>query len=431
MNIQSYRVTTLQATLLSFILSLFIFIVGLILVFITDVTETITFLSIVHIIVSRPALFILAMLVILVPLGVFFIYRGYNKALSLKQNIIEKENAKSLETTNFISKLIQEDFTTEFDSEYEDDKLSKSLLELRNTLKYNKESAEKRRKEDEIRNWTAEGHAKFGEILRRDNDNLDNLAYNVIKSLTDYIEGVQGGFYLLTDEKKEKYFNLIAFYAYGRKKYADKRLKWGKGIIGTSAIENKTIYLTDLPESYINVTSGLGKSNPRCLIVTPIFANEELLGVLEIASLNLLEKHQISFIENVAESTASILSTVKMNMQTAQLLEESKAQAQTMTSQEEEMRQNMEELQSTQEEAARQADRFLKLETTVNHTLLRAEYDKDGTLIYANTKFIRKLEYSANSDVEGKSIHMFISKKDEEWFKRIWTGIAEGGRHFQ
>jgi PAS domain S-box-containing protein len=52
-------------------------------------------------------------------------------------------------------------------------------------------------------------------------------------------------------------------------------------------------------------------------------------------------------------------------------------------------------------------------------------------LIYANTRFLKKLEYSSNSDVEGKPISMFISKKDEEWFKRIWNDLSTGGRHFE
>jgi PAS domain S-box-containing protein len=91
----------------------------------------------------------------------------------------------------------------------------------------------------------------------------------------------------------------------------------------------------------------------------------------------------------------------------------------------------MEELQATQEEAARQAERFMKLETTVNHTMLRAEYDIKGKLIYANTKFLHKLEYNSNSEVEGKKISMFIAKKDEEWFNRIWNDLSKGGRHFE
>jgi len=313
-----------------------------------------------------------------------------------------------------------------------DDKTGKTLLELRDTLKTNKINIEKRRKEDEIRNWSAEGLAKFGEILRQDNDNLELLSYKVIKNLTDYIGAIQGGVYLLnTIDETTREFELTAFYAYGRKKYADQKIKLGKGIISTAAIEKKIIYLEDLPNAYITVTSGLGQANPKSLIVSPLIANETLFGVVEIASLHSMEPYQINFVQNVSESMASILSTVKMNVQTARLLEESEMQAQTLAAQEEEMRQNMEELQATQEEAARQADRFLKLETTVNHTMLRAEYNTNGTLLYANTRFLKKMEYNSNSEVEGKHIMMFIGEKDVEWFQRLWTNLSEGGRHFE
>jgi PAS domain S-box-containing protein len=91
----------------------------------------------------------------------------------------------------------------------------------------------------------------------------------------------------------------------------------------------------------------------------------------------------------------------------------------------------MEELKATQEEAARQAEKFMRLENTVNHTMIRAEYNISGTLIYANTNFLKKLEYTSNSQVEGKPISMFISKKEEEWFNQIWQDLSNGGRHFE
>lgn len=432
MKNHSYRETIIQATVYSFLFTIVVLIIAILSLFISDVTDMINIKSIFSVFLSEPLLWILASLVLVIPLATLLIFSNHTRNLAQKQVIIDRDNEKNSAINDFVTKLIADDFTSNFDIEDEDDKIKKSLTNLRDTLAGNKEIAEKRRKEDDIRNWSAEGLAKFGEILRNDNDNIENLAYNVIKHLTEYIKGIQGGFYLLHNEDESNpYFQLVAFYAYGRKKYADQKVKWGKGIIGTSAIERKVIYLEDLPDSYISVTSGLGHANPRCLVVAPLIANEELFGVFEIASLNTLETFQVDFIERVAESTASILSTVKMNMQTAQLLEESKSQAQTLSAQEEEMRQNMEELQATQEEAARQSDRFMKLETTVNHTMLRAEYDISGKLIYANTRFLHMLEYSSNSEVEGHHILMFIAQKDEEWFKRLWSDLGKGGRHFE
>ncbi len=431
MKIIKIRENSVQAAIYSLVFTIVVFFIALFSLYISDVSDVISFSSLYNTFATKPILWIIATLIIIIPISILLIYQRYEQKLEQKQQIIDRENENTLTINNFITQLIQEDFDAEYAIDDKDDKIGKSLTELRDTLKQNKETAEKRRKEDEIRNWTAEGMAKFGEILRSDNDNLDKLAYNVVKNLTDYINAIQGGFYLIEGEQDNRVFVLKAFYAFGRKKYANQKVKWGKGIIGTSTIEQKTIYLTDVPESYINITSGLGKSNPRSLIVTPLITNEELFGVIEIASLQTMEQYQVDFVERVAESTASILSTVRMNMQTAHFLEESKAQAQTLSSQEEEMRQNMEELQATQEEAARQAERFLRLENTVNHTMLRAEYTIDGHLLYANTKFLHKLEYSSNSDVEGKNIMMFIAKKDEDWFKRIWTDLSSGGRHFE
>jgi PAS domain S-box-containing protein len=432
MKIHSYQEKIIQAVVLSFISALFLLITGIVIVFITEVNELLTFSTFFLVFINQPILWLLAVLVILFPIITYLVYIHLYGQIEKKQKDIDTEHSKSLKITEFILKIIRQDFASTYEIDNEDDKLGKSLIELRDTLKLNQENVEKRRKEDEIRSWHAEGLAKFGDILRRNNDNINDLGYNIVKELTEYVGGIQGGFYLLNQHNEDdKFFELIAFYAYGRKKYADKQIKWGKGLIGTSAIERKTIYISDLPNTYISVTSGLGKANPKCVVISPLIANNELFGIIEIASFKLMEKYEINFIEKVAENTASILSTVKMNMQTSRLLEESKIQSQTLVSQEEEMRQNLEELQATQEEATRQSERFLRLETTVNHTMVRAEYTIDGTLIYANTRFLRKLEYSSNSDVEGKHISMFISKKDEEWFKRIWTDLSSGGRHFE
>lgn len=431
MNFSSYRDRASQAILFSLIISLFVLIIGIVIVYLNEVNQIFTLSTLFYVFKIQPILWILLSLVVLIPLAIYFSFSYYNNLLIKKDNDLETEHTRTHRITDFVLKMTKLDFDTSIAIDDQNDKLGKALIELRDTLKTNQENAESRRKEDEIRRWTAEGLAKFGDILRKDSNDINVLAYNIIKGLTDYVDAIQGGFYLLSEHDEERVFELVAFYAYGRKKYADKQVKWGKGLIGTSAIERKTINIVELPNAYINVTSGLGKSNPNCLLICPMIANEELFGILEIASFKAIDSHQQAFVEKVAENIGSMLSTIKMNMQTKRLLEESKAQAQSLVSQEEEMRQNLEELQATQEEAARQAARFMRLETTVNHTMIRAEYTMDGTLIYANTRFLRKLEYSSNSEVEGKPISMFIAKKDEEWFKRIWNNLAEGGRHFE
>ncbi|MBN1415380.1 MAG: PAS domain S-box protein [Bacteroidales bacterium] len=381
---------------------------------------------------SNPVHWIVIGSFVIVSIGIHILIRYFTRIVIEKQNIINVEQARTKTISRFAQQLIHDDFQASLPLMGEDDDLGKSLINLRDTLKSNKEEEAKRRKEDELRNWLAEGMAHFGEILRNNIQDQEQLAFNTIKALTKYLGAIQGGFYMLDDtDENNRFFDLKAFFAYDRKKFTDQKVQWGDGLIGTAAKEQKTVYITQVPESYINVTSGLGQSNPKCLLIVPIQRENEIHGVIELASLNPMEAHQVTLVEKVAESVASTLSAVKTNIQTARLLEDSKAQALALSSQEEEMRQNLEELQATQEEATRQAERFMMLENTVNHTMIRAEYNVDGTLLYANTKFLDKLEYTSNTQVEGKKIHQFISEKDKEWFDKIWEDLAKGGRHFE
>ncbi|HBH47250.1 MAG TPA: hypothetical protein DDX98_01335 [Bacteroidales bacterium] len=416
--------------IIAFIISFIIFLVGILISIINTSDVVITFESIGQLITGNKYLWLLLLQLIIFPVAVYF-YNKYIIGLLQKLSTQLSEQVKKEQfISQYVDNLIHEKYDIAFDDVDEKDTLSLSLNNLLDTLKRNKDLVDKQRKEDENRNWHAEGQAKFGEILRSNND-FDALAFNVIKDLTNYVGAIQGGFYHLEDKGTEKYFDLVAFYAYGRKKYADEKIPFGRGLISTAIKEGKTIHMKKVPEGYIRVTSGLGHSIPKQLVVVPLTSDGQSFGVIEIATLSEFTTDHIEFINKVCESTASTLSTVRMNMQTAKLLEESNEQAQALASQEEEMRQNMEELKATQEEAARQAEQFMKLESTVNHTMIRAEYSMNGTLLYANTNFLKKLEYTSNAQVEGKSISMFIASKDKEWFDSIWDKLSKGGRHFE
>ena len=149
-------------------------------------------------------------------------------------------------------------------------------------------------------------------------------------------------------------------YAYNRQKFLKSEFKPGEGLIGRCYLERETIFLTEIPENYIKITSGMGEDSPTCLIVVPLLYNDKVFGVIEVASFNTFEQFQIDFVEKIASSIASTISVVKINIQTNKLLEQSRQQAEEMASQEEEMRQNMEELRATQEESARKEAALLK-----------------------------------------------------------------------
>ena len=375
--------------------------------------------------------YIIDTLPILVAIAAYYITRYVSIVRLEAAEFSEREVTRQRKLYRFVQKLKEGDINADYSPE-ESDVLGKAIVNLRDTLKLSKEEEAARRKEDEQRSWTAEGLAKFGEILRTEKNDIEELSYQIISNLVKYINANQGGFYLLDDtDPGDKFFNLTACYAYERRKYADRRIDWGEGLVGACALEKETTILKKVPDSYLKITSGLGTSSPKNLVLVPLKVNDEVHGVMELGSFHPFEQYIIDFIEKVAESIASTISSAKINIRTAKLLKESQEQAEILQTQEEQMRQNMEELQATQEEAARQAEKFISFTNSVNHTLIRAEYDVNGTLLYANTKFLNKLEYTANSDVEGKHISMFINKKDRIWFDEIWESLAKGGHHFE
>lgn len=256
--------------------------------------------------------------------------------------------------SNFALEIGRGNYNSAFKPSSKDDVLGNSLLQMRDDLKAAAEEDQKRKKEDEQRNWATAGIAKFSDILRRDNDKLEVLAYNIVSNLVDYLGANQGGIFVVgEDDMDQPCLDLVACYAYSRQKFINKRLEMNEGLVGRCARERETIYLTDIPDNYIRITSGLGDANPRCLLLVPMIMNDELFGVFELASFDELQPYQVEFVEKIADTIASTLSTVRFNMQTAKLLEQSKIQAEELATREEEMRQNMEELRATQEQSAR------------------------------------------------------------------------------
>ena len=195
----------------------------------------------------------------------------------------------------------------------EQDILGNSLLRMRENLKNAAVEEEKRKKEDEIRNWSTNGIARFSEILREYAGNFDELTFQITSNLVKYLGASAGGLFLVKlDDKGEKYLYLVASYAFDRRKYLKKQIRIGEGLAGRAMQERESIYMTDIPEDYIKIKSGLGENRPRSLLIVPLILNEEVHGVVELASLKEFMSHQVEFVERICNSIASSISSIKL-----------------------------------------------------------------------------------------------------------------------
>jgi GAF domain-containing protein len=264
--------------------------------------------------------------------------------------------------------------------------LADSLINMQSKLRELNE-------EDEKRRWANEGLAKFVDILRSSNDNIHALGDKIISGLIHYTKSNQGALYILNDEDEaNKYLELISLFAFDIKKHEQQRIKPGQGILGQTFLERETTYLTQIPEEYVRITSGLGGANPKAILIVPLKLDKDVYGLVELASFEEYASHEIAFVEKLGETIASTLGSVRAAQKNKQLIEQFQQQTEEMRAQEEEMRQNMEELQATQEEIVRKEKSYLARIQELEETLSAKE--SDSTLSLEIEKMnIREKEY--------------------------------------
>ncbi|MEO8472398.1 MAG: GAF domain-containing protein [Chryseolinea sp.] len=196
--------------------------------------------------------------------------------------------------------------------------LAGNLIQLRDKLKTVK-------REDEKRYWLNQGLASFLEIVRENQHDKHLMATACVSYITKYLGAQQAGLFVVEDDelKNEKYLSLVACYAFNKKKYIDRRVNIGEGIVGQTYLEQEPVHLKFVPPGYTHITSGLGEATPSNLLVVPFKYESSVAAVIEIASFVVHEDHHIEFVKKAGEYLASAITNAKITEKMRGLLESS------------------------------------------------------------------------------------------------------------
>lgn len=346
---------------------------------------------------------------------------------SLMQEIKQMKEQMDI-NAQFAKEIGEGNYYSNFKVASPDDILGHSLLLMRdNLLKNNKKEAEQ--------NWIAEGKEQISNILRLHNK-INDLAYEVIVKLINYINAVQGAFYIYDDEK-DKIVN-VATYAYNRKKYINQEFSIGEGLIGECAFEMDIIYRTEIPDDYVTITSGiLGDKKPKSLLIVPLISDEKLQGVLEFASLqDEIPELTITFMRELGEIIARTIFNLRINQKTERLLLESQQMTEELQENEEQLRQNAEEMRATQEELQRSNEQLEKQIQEVENAQKRINsllensseiimiYDEYLNLIYQSPSVKKILGYFPDEMTQGKYFDR-LTRKGEIEVKNMFKQLLE------
>ena len=351
--------------------------------------------------------------------------KGFSAENSLFKPIIEageKIAKKYKETGTFAKSIGAADFTASLKVHDENDVLGNAMLDMKSKL-------QKVHQEDTIRNWGIKKLNELHEEIRK-TENLEDLD-TTLKELITVLSANQGIFY--TVDKNNQKIESKAVYAYSRKKFLNKKFNLEEGLVGQCYLEKELIELTEIPKNYVNITSGLGEATPSYLILVPAKIESEVFGIIEIASFRKFEEHEKELLVKFSSQLALNIQSIQISKKTVDLLKESNDAKEQLLAQEEELRQNLEELITTQEANERQKRETETLRKElddktklINQTMIISESDAYGNITYVNDKFTEVSGYTA-SECLGRS-HNILRHPDnpKSFFQDMWATIKSG-----
>lgn len=205
---------------------------------------------------------------------------------------------------------------------------------------------------EKLQNWVNMGVAEVNEVLTQNKNDFNELSRNVLKALLNYLDAKFGAIYILNDESEEnRCLEMITdFGVNSEHKQQYGSIPTDSGLVGATFTNNESHLLTELPENYLAINSGLGKATPKSLLLVPLCYDEKVFGVIEIASFNVINDYEMEFVNKVALNIANNLNTVKMNERNLKLLQQFKDHSEMMYENEQRLKQNLEELEFIREQ---------------------------------------------------------------------------------
>jgi signal transduction histidine kinase/CheY-like chemotaxis protein/HAMP domain-containing protein len=220
------------------------------------------------------------------------------------------------------------------------DTLNEMIRNLRETTRQNTEQ-----------DWLKTNLERFTRLLQGQRD-LATVSSMILSELAPLLSVQHGVFYtLVAEEGQEPMLRYQAGYGFKERKHLSSQFRLGEGLVGQCAQEKERILLTDVPDDYVTINSGLGEARPLNIIVLPILFEGSVRAVIELASFSRFTSTHQAFLDRLTESIGLVLNTIEANTLTENLLQQSLSQA-------DELQLRQEDLRASNEDLARQASRL-------------------------------------------------------------------------
>ncbi|MFC5957859.1 HAMP domain-containing protein [Streptomyces pratens] len=233
------------------------------------------------------------------------------------------------------------------------DSTNKMITNLRDTTIANKEQ-----------DWLKGNLARISALMQGRRD-LEDVASLIMSELTPVVSAQHGAFFLsmplvdgedvsVTDDDQYE-LRMLGSYGYSLGSMPTS-FRPGEGLIGTAALEKRTILVANAPSGYLKISSGLGEAPPAQVIVLPVLFEGTVLGVIELASFTPFTHIQKDFLNQIAEMIATSVNTISVNTKTESLLTQSQELTEQLRERSAELEQRQKALQASNAELEEKAE---------------------------------------------------------------------------
>jgi len=214
-------------------------------------------------------------------------------------------------------------------------------------IRKNNTQLEKLSGENEKKNWLLSGAAEINDVMSGEQE-IEELTGHIITQLCNYVNAPVGALYLVNMQKQTLSFS--NGYAWDDARKRKKDIALGQGLVGQAALEQKSKTLREIPDDYIQVSTGLGSLKPTELIIVPVLFQDETIAVIEIGLLQNAAVDTMNFIDTVIDAIGVGINSAQARTQLRELFLQTQQQAEELESQQEELRTTNEELLHKSEE---------------------------------------------------------------------------------
>jgi signal transduction histidine kinase/CheY-like chemotaxis protein/HAMP domain-containing protein len=193
--------------------------------------------------------------------------------------------------------------------------------------------------------WLKTNLAKFSRMLQGQKD-LVTVGQLILSELAPVVGAQQAEFYVMSYTADDTpALKLFASYASGGKHTHGKEVRLGEGLVGQCALDAEKILLTNVPSQAFRIASGLSETAAMDVLVLPIVFEDQVRGVVELASLERFNPVHQAFLDQLTESIGIVINTIEANSRTEDLLKQSQSLAEELQSRQQELQQTNQELQ--------------------------------------------------------------------------------------